>query len=64
MEGGGGNRYFPSGKAADTSAPSLSRLGRCQAVKKCFGDARAENLNNPPAALLFVVAESHHLHVV
>ena len=42
----GGDRYFPSGRATDTSVASLSRLDRRQLVKKAAG---RRDLNNPSA---------------
>lgn len=41
-QGGEDNRYFPPGKATDTSAASLSHLGRRQVVKKCLEEMETD----------------------
>lgn len=51
-QGGGDNRYFPSGRGTDTSAASLSHLDQRHLVKKCLEEMETERRSNPSTRCL------------
>lgn len=54
MVGGGGNTYFPSGKAADTSAALLRHLDRRQVEKVAFEGLESSCSQVPVTQLVFI----------